>query len=663
MQYLITEEGEPFDAANLKKIGADLEKLSDDERKKFRNENALAIAQHSSSKILIVSGPGTGKSTLFKQRINHWLLGNSSARILALSFVRKLVADLKNDIEGDEKLSEEQKGKVDVFTLHKYARRIVERNHGTAKLRFKPHFRIIDEYWMGMVWNDVILVSGLSEDKNISWKEFQEQMHNSEFDISENWKLARKTYFNLSRYYNAVGFADLIIHARMALAENPSLKDHEYFIIDEFQDFNLAEGKLINELTTSTRGLLIVGDDDQVLYDKLKSGKASLIRNMYKDTAFTNAMLPFCSRSSFHISKTAGHFIQQETEQDCIEKIYLPLSTDRNFPKIQIVGCATPMIAVDYIEKFIEDNKKSINKRKEELLRESSKDPFLLILAPSNELRFYAHKNANKKLLKLVSEFKEESRKFSEDYYKVLNYYSLSKYPENNYTFRKVLSYELEIDKIIPLIKAGIKTGKNLCEMDDRSISPILDKCKQLQIIVDSKISIAGKVRKINERLIIKYPDRLKEDLKKQSMDENAVQSIEHDEEEDAELEELQISKMSSVELMTVVGSKGLSADHVIIVGFDDVNMSWITRNAFYVAITRARKSLHIISALSSGGAQKPHKFLEKLPLDNVEFYKYTKSDRKKTAFSDKDRYIRYFETLNYVKSMAKSSKAKKFEP
>ncbi len=561
---------------------------------------------------------------------------------------------MKNDIQGDDKLTEEQKEKVDVFTLHKYARSIVEQNHGTSKLKFEPHFRIIDEYWQEMVWRDTLIISSLDGEKDITWKKFQTQLHDSRFDISENWKLSRKTYFTISKYYNATGFSDLIIHARIALNENPTLKNHGYFIIDEFQDFNLAEGKLINELTANAGGLLVVGDDDQVLYGKLKSGRASLIRNIYKDAKFTNAMLPFCSRSCFHIVKTAGHFIQQENDQDCIDKIYLPLSTDQNCPKIQIIGCATPTIAVDYIEKFVEDNKKEIEDRKKELLNEKNKDPFLLILTPSNALRFYAHKGANKKLLELVSKFKEETRKFSEDYYKILNYYSLSKYPENNYTFRKVLSYELKLTEIIVLIKEGLKTGKRICEMSDKNIALIKDKSVEIQNIIDSDVPVDEKIRKISERVILKDAGALKEDFEKQKLDEESVKSIEHEEEEDAELEELQVSKMSSVELMTIVGSKGLSADHVMIIGFDDVNMSWITRNAFYVALTRARKSLHIISALSSGGANEPHGFLEKLPVNNVEFFKYTKSNRKNTPFADRQGFVRYFESVKYFKNKSK---------
>jgi len=101
-------------------------------------------------------------------------------------------------------------------------------------------------------------------------------------------------------------------------------------------------------------------------------------------------------------------------------------------------------------------------------------------------------------------------------------------------------------------------------------------------------------------------------------------------------LEEIEVKKMGAVELVTIVGSKGLSADHVIIIGFDNVNMSWVTKNAFYVAMTRSRKSLHILTALKSGGAQQAHCFLNQIPDNHVEFYSYKKSNRTKNRLNGK---------------------------
>ena len=68
--------------------------------------------------------------------------------------------------------------------------------------------------------------------------------------------------------YNAVGFADLILRAASALTENPELCESNYFIIDEYQDFNLSEQYLIERLVGDALGLFIVGDDEQVLYKR-----------------------------------------------------------------------------------------------------------------------------------------------------------------------------------------------------------------------------------------------------------------------------------------------------------------------------------------------------------------------------------------------------------
>lgn len=126
----------------------------------------------------------------------------------------------------------------------------------------------------------------------------------------------------LCKFYNAVGFPDLIIRATDALAENQKLNEHQFFIIDEYQDFNAAEEGLLEQITGETKGKLIVGDDDQVLYDTLKSGKASLIRAIYADRNVVNAMLPFCGRCDFHITCAADHFIKREPDPDSIKKVF-----------------------------------------------------------------------------------------------------------------------------------------------------------------------------------------------------------------------------------------------------------------------------------------------------------------------------------------------------
>ncbi len=182
VRYLINEKGEPFANGELDSLVKALDAHSAADRMAYRNDNARAIARHPAELLLIVAGPGTGKSSIFKQRVLYWLERKPEAQILALSFVRKLVADLRTDIQTDGALSDAQKSQVDVFTLHKYARSVVEQNRGTREWSFAAHFRIIGQIWKEVVWHDGLLLSGQKKVGQYPWKAFEKQLHDDQFD-------------------------------------------------------------------------------------------------------------------------------------------------------------------------------------------------------------------------------------------------------------------------------------------------------------------------------------------------------------------------------------------------------------------------------------------------------------------------------------------------
>ena len=645
LRHLLNEDGAPFQASDLDALTAALDALPQVQRKEFRDANSAAIATHPAERMLIVSGPGTGKSTLFKHRILVWLERDSAAKILALSFVRKLVADLDNDINNNDALTNEQKSHVVVHTLHKYARSIVEQNHGTKQWGFAPHFRIIGQSWKEVVWDDVLLLND-GDHKSYPWKAFEKQLHNDRPEESEDWEALANTYFSLSQYYNAAGFADLILRARDALAENAELSEHQYFIFDEYQDFNASEEGLLGKITKNATATLLVGDDDQVLYETLKEGKASLIRTIYADKHTVNAMLPFCGRCDFHITRAASYFIKQGPDANSIRKIYLPMSGPDASQRVRVVGCATPTTAVDYIRKFIEEHAVAIQQRKAALVAGESKDAYLLILSPSATVDFYRPDQAQEQLFELIEPFRETDRGFSEEYYRVLTFYSLANYPSNNFTFRKALHYKgVSRDDLRSILEACLSDQKPIAAIDAEVVKDSLATASSVRGIIEGEASAPEKVEALSQHIRISDPGSLQQDLEKHAIDKQRIDSIEHQEEENAELEEIEVKRMSAVELMTIVGSKGLSADHVVIVGFDDVNMRYVTRNAFYVAMTRARHSLHLLTALKGGGATKPHHFLSNLPDENLEFAKYTKSERQ-TSVLDKPKLMSYLEYL-----------------
>lgn len=618
-RFLINRDGSPFDENELAKLRDDLLSLKAEGRHlDYRDRNSAEIAQDPSPKILIVSGPGTGKSYLFLDRIKYWL-SQGEGEILVTSFVRKLVRDLEDDIK---RLTEDQQDRVTTTTLHSLARSVLEKNLGTSDWRLKSNIRMIGQEWQSVVWSDVHEFHSEIDEATYSWKLFEAQLFNNEEVIDEAWQDLRTTYFRLCQFYNAVGFPDLIIRASSAIKENKELNRWKYFIIDEYQDFNRAEEILLVRLAGKSAGLLILGDDDQILYDDLKQGKAELIRGLYENPTFTNAILPFCTRCNYYIVESAAAFIRDNPDPDRISKIFIATETVEVGSRINVVACAHPAGVVDYIERFIADFQADIEQRAQDLDEGLAKDAFLLILSPTRNAGFLG--DYGPKLQAVVSKYATVIRKTPVLFHEILDYYYLGKNTYDNFALRKVLhSQGCQAAECHAYIKEAIESGLPLASIKQEQVKEALVVSAKVNEIIENDISAEEKL----EGLKTHFP--LDEETISDLMRFLAKGSNGDDEEaeEDTEVVEPEVSRMNAVELMTIVGSKGLSADHVIVLGFDNRNMSHLSHEAFYVAITRARQSLHLVTGLGCGGSEEAHKYLNLLPEESLGFCKHSKGE------------------------------------
>lgn len=216
---LIRHDGTRFDE-ELAAIEGALTSLDNASRVIFRNRNATDIAEHSATGILIVAGPGSGKSTLFLARIKYWLPLSGDSRIYVSSFVRKLVKDLQSDIAGNNGLSADDQERVTVTTLHTLARSLLSRNRGTKAQPLGRDVQIISAEWERIVWDDVLAFHTDLTGSTFTQRRLAHQFHTEEFDPSADWQRLLVTYLGLGRFYNAVGFPDMIVFAHQAVDEN-----------------------------------------------------------------------------------------------------------------------------------------------------------------------------------------------------------------------------------------------------------------------------------------------------------------------------------------------------------------------------------------------------------------------------------------------------------
>jgi superfamily I DNA/RNA helicase len=632
---MLNEEGQVFDDETIESQSGLFDRFDEAERIDYRDRNAAAISTSSIRQTLIVAGPGTGKSFLFLDRIADWLERFPGERIFVCSFVRKLVADLTRDIETSS-LSPAEKGLVTVTTLHGLARSIIERSGGTKEQRLEPFVQVVTQEWKGAVWGDVLSLTPEAAPQDFD--ALERQFHEFALDNHDPWPQLRDSYGRICRFYNAIGFADSIVYAIEALRENPELIEHSLWIVDEYQDFNASEAQLLAACTARAQAILLAGDDDQALYQDLKSSHPEIIRAKYRDDrTYAKAMLPLSGRSSFHICMGASAFLDQRRDPDSIRKIFLPVSTDDTVERIQIVAGSSQTVAVNYIVEFIEAHREALEARREAILAGDSKDPYVLVLSYQRDVAAY-YGDQGVRLLEVLSEWKLETETYGPDYARLLTYRTLARHPEANFAARKVLAYESFAEAHIhELVRSALSQSLAITQLHDEPVTRALEVANQVRELLESDSNPGDVANAIAAITWVQNSDRLAADLASYPI--GAPAASNHEEEEI----ETPVT-VSPAEFMTMVGAKGLSADHVFLVGVDNVNMNPVSTSMFFVAMTRARQSLHLLTALRARGASFPHEFVGDIPEEHCDYSKLTKGEGVRMA--DRAELMHWFEAI-----------------
>lgn len=620
--------------SGLEDLAEQLAALDNDGRRTYRNANGAAIAECDAERLLIVAGPGSGKSTLFRFRISHWLPRHPAQQVYVSTFVRKLVSDLKAAIK---ELPEKDQKRVQVSTLHTLARSIVERGHGTTAQPMRSHIRVIDRFWGDVTWDDVLAFH--PDVFGFTTKDLDSQYHTGLLEQSVEWLALEETYRRLCRFYNAVGFAYMIRLAAEAVAEKPELVEHQLWIIDEYQDFNASEDHLIQLVTDGARGVLMAGDDDQALYQTLKASTPDIIVGHYEDDGLAKGMLPFCGRCSYHICRAASAFIGRHRAATSVEKIFLPIAVDDGATRIQVVGTAAATGAVDYVARFLELREAEYQAYLERRHIGEDSDPFLLILTQTGGLTFSRNSAAEKQLLELVAQYADADVLVSDDYLRVATYYSAGENQDDNLAMRKVLHFEnLHLDEIHGLICAAIDDHSTLRDVVAETHPEIIERIIDVAAIVTTGVNDPhGAAVDLADVLVLRDPEALGNELEANPIGKNVA------EKEDEEAIETADATLPPVALMSMTRSKGLSAHHVIVLSCDEVNMGNASALTFFVALTRARQTLHIVTSLKTGGAQGPHPFVYDLPASCCEYFAYKKSGRVMNHLGGKKEYANQF--------------------
>jgi DNA helicase-2/ATP-dependent DNA helicase PcrA len=232
--------------------------------------------------LLVLAGAGSGKTRVIAYRI-AWLLtqqGLSARNLLAVTFTNKAAGEMKRRVE--QLLAPAGLGAPLIATFHSVCVRIL-RQHG-RHVGLVPHFTIYDED------DRLALVKECMREGELADRSFTPSaavhrisyLKNQMTAVSEALRDARgpwekKAALVYSRYEKrlretgAVDFDDLLLLVVRLLAETPEVLAWyrglwRSVLVDEYQDTNRAQYRIIRLLTHEHRNICVVGDSDQSIY-------------------------------------------------------------------------------------------------------------------------------------------------------------------------------------------------------------------------------------------------------------------------------------------------------------------------------------------------------------------------------------------------------------
>ncbi len=261
--------------------------------------DALTAAQrtaveHVAGPLLVLAGPGSGKTRVVTRRIAHLVeQGIPPRQILAITFTNKAAGEMAERVAGLLPGT-----RVWVSTFHKFCARLLRQHAGVVGLQ--SNFTILDSgdqkaalrrvltsldldpvhyspekvgYRISTAKNDLITPSLFAE-------RFAE-------GVGDHWEATvARVYPAYQKWLldsNAVDFDDLLVHVALMLTEHAELRRElderfRYVLVDEYQDTNSAQYQIVRALSQLHPNLCVTGDPDQSIYGWRGARIANILR-------------------------------------------------------------------------------------------------------------------------------------------------------------------------------------------------------------------------------------------------------------------------------------------------------------------------------------------------------------------------------------------------
>ena len=298
------------------------------------NEKQRKTVTHKDGPLLVIAGPGTGKTKVITHRIAYLIRehGVKPENILAITFTNKAAEEMQERI--NREIGEPHGSSVQACTFHAFCVRVL-RKHAT-QISLSENFTIFDQEFQDEILTESVRELSLNPDDYPSWllrniiSDAKCKLQNPvdtadtldiyEYGTLENIRSVLQSYQDKLDAYDALDFDDLLVKTvelleRVEEVRAAYRKELAYVLVDEYHDVNNVQYRLLQLLCPPPEGnLMVVADEDQAIYS-WRGSNPQYIEDFRTDFNPATLTLDDHYRCSEKILRAAEEVISRNTER------------------------------------------------------------------------------------------------------------------------------------------------------------------------------------------------------------------------------------------------------------------------------------------------------------------------------------------------------------
>ena len=285
------------------------------------HESQLRAIRHKDGPMLVLAGPGSGKTTVITHRIRHLVeeYNVEPGGILVITFTKAAAQEMKQRFQA---LMEGRRLLVSFGTFHAVFFSILKhayRYDASNIIREEQRMRIIRELmekYQVEVEDEAEFANGvLSEISLVKGEMLNLDLYYAKNCSEEMFKKLYQGYADALARQRLLDFDDMLAMCYELFTQRKDIlaawqKKYQYILVDEFQDINRVQYEIVRMLAAPEDNLFIVGDDDQSIY-RFRGARPEIMLGFTKDYPLAaQTLLGVNYRSTEEIVEAAGRLIR-----------------------------------------------------------------------------------------------------------------------------------------------------------------------------------------------------------------------------------------------------------------------------------------------------------------------------------------------------------------